>query len=179
MIENETAAARAGRPAALFAKVNALVDEGLIESLYRASQAGVKIDLMVRGACSLIPGVKGLSDNIRVRSIVDRFLEHSRIYYFGHADRLYLSSADWMPRNFFSRLEVAFPVLDDRLRRFLREVVIPTYLADTVKARELTPQGTWRKRPAGPNGVRAQVCFEDMALREYSGTPLQRVPKSA
>ncbi len=179
LIENETAAARAGRPAALFAKVNALVDEGLIESLYRASQAGVKIDLMVRGACSLIPGVKGLSDNIRVRSIVDRFLEHSRIYYFGHADRLYLSSADWMPRNFFSRLEIAFPVLDDRLRRFLREVVIPTYLADTVKARELTPQGTWRKRPAGPNGVRAQICFEDMARREYRGTPLQRVPESA
>jgi polyphosphate kinase len=179
LIENETAAARAGRPAALFAKVNALVDEGLIESLYRASQAGVKIDLMVRGACSLIPGVKGLSDNIRVRSIVDRYLEHSRIYYFGHADRLYLSSADWMPRNFFSRLEIAFPVLDDRLRRFLREVVIPTYLADTVKARELTPQGTWRKRPSGPNGVRAQFFFEDMARRGYHGTPLQWNPAGA
>ncbi|MBK8650880.1 MAG: hypothetical protein IPN23_04110 [Elusimicrobia bacterium] len=123
--------------------------------------------------------MKGLSDNIRVRSIVDRYLEHSRIYYFGHADRLYLSSADWMPRNFFSRLEIAFPVLDDRLRRFLREVVIPTYLADTVKARELTPQGTWRKRPSGPNGVRAQFFFEDMARRGYHGTPLQWNPAGA
>lgn len=179
LIDDETTAARAGRPAGLFAKVNALVDEGIIESLYRASQAGVKIDLMVRGACSLIPGVKGLSENIRVRSIVDRFLEHSRIFYFKDADRLYLSSADWMPRNFFSRLEIAFPVLDERLRRFLREVVIPAYLADTVKARELTPQGTWRKRPAGPNPVRAQFLFEELARWEYRGTPLQRNPAVA
>lgn len=185
-IETETAAAQAGRPASLFAKMNALVDEGIIESLYRASQAGVRIDLMVRGACSLIPGVKGLSDNIRVLSIVDRFLEHSRIFYFGASDRMYLSSADWMPRNFFSRLEVAFPILDDRLRRFIREVIIPIYLADTVKARELTPQGTWRKRSPTPirpvsvsfslpSPVRAQMCFEELARREYRGTPLCRV----
>jgi polyphosphate kinase len=185
LIEEEIVAAQAGRPASLFAKVNALVDEGIIESLYRASQAGVRVDLMVRGACSLIPGVKGLSDNIRVLSIVDRFLEHSRIFYFGDSDRMYLSSADWMPRNFFSRLEVAFPILDDRLRRFIRDVVIPIYLADTVKARELTPQGTWRKRSPAmvrpiptplhlPSPVRAQTCFEELAKRQYRDTPLCR-----
>jgi polyphosphate kinase len=162
-----------------------LVDEGIIECLYRASQAGVKINLMVRGACSLIPGVKGLSENIKVLSIVDRFLEHSRIYYFGDSQRLYLSSADWMPRNFFSRLEIAFPILDDRLRRFIREVVIPIYLADTVKARELTPQGTWRKRsPTAlrplpnflrlPPPVRSQACFEELSKRQYRDTPLCR-----
>ena len=185
LIEAETAAAQAGRPASLFAKVNALVDEGIIESLYRASQAGVRVDLMVRGACSLIPGVKGLSDNIRVLSIVDRFLEHSRIFYFGDSKRMYLSSADWMPRNFFSRLEVAFPILDNRLHQFIRDVVIPIYLADTVKARELTPQGTWRKRSpstsrplsesmALPIPVRAQTCFEELAKRQYRDTPLCR-----
>jgi polyphosphate kinase len=185
LIDAEIAAAQAGRPASLFAKVNALVDERMIESLYRASQAGVKIHLMVRGACSLIPGVKGLSDNIRVMSIVDRFLEHSRIFYFGDSNRMYLSSADWMPRNFFSRLEVAFPVLEEPLRAFIREVVIPLYLADTVKARELTPQGTWRKRTGHsprsiahtlglPSPVRAQFCFEELARREYKGTPLCR-----
>ncbi|MBK8870195.1 MAG: polyphosphate kinase 1 [Elusimicrobia bacterium] len=184
-IEAETAAALTGRPAGLFAKVNALVDEKIIECLYRASQAGVKVNLMVRGACSLIPQVKGLSDNIRVLSIVDRFLEHSRIYYFGDSDRMYLSSADWMPRNFFSRLEIAFPILDDRLRHFIRETVIPIYLADTVKARELTPQGTWRKRSTTalrplpdslhlPTPVRAQTCFEELAKRRYRDTPLCR-----
>lgn len=133
----------------------------------------------------MIPGVKGLSDNIRVLSIVDRFLEHSRIFYFGDADRLYLSSADWMPRNFFSRLEIAFPILDDALRQFIRDVVIPIYRADTVKARELTPQGTWRKRSSGsgdplqkklglPSPVRAQFCFQELARREYKNTPLCR-----
>ncbi|MBL8022677.1 MAG: polyphosphate kinase 1 [Elusimicrobia bacterium] len=185
LIESEITAAKAGRSASLFAKVNALVDEGIIDSLYRASQAGVRVNLMVRGACSLIPGVKGLSDNIRVLSIVDRFLEHSRIFYFGDADRLYLSSADWMPRNFFSRLEIAFPILDDALRQFIRDVVIPIYRADTVKARELTPQGTWRKRSSGsgdplqkklglPSPVRAQFCFQELARREYKNTPLCR-----
>lgn len=185
LIETETAAARAGQPAALFAKVNALVDEGIIESLYQASQAGVRVDLMVRGACSLIPGVKGLSDNIRVLSLVDRYLEHSRIYYFAHANRMYLSSADWMPRNFFSRLEVAFPVKDERIQRFIREVVIPIYLSDTAKTRELTPHGTWRKRSASgsstlstalelPTPVRAQFYFEALAQRGYRGTPLFR-----
>ena len=151
------------------AKVNALVDEQVIASLYRASQFGVQVDLIVRGACSLIPGVPGLSENIRVISIVDRCLEHSRFYYFASSRQLYLSSADWMPRNFFKRLEVAFPVLDQRIFTFIEKVIIPTYFEDTVKARELTAQGTWKKRipPIGSPERRAQFDFIAMAESGY------------
>jgi polyphosphate kinase len=191
LIDAEIRAARAGRSAYLFAKVNALVDEGIIGKLYAASRAGVTVDLVVRGACSLIPGVPGLSENIRVVSLVDRFLEHSRIYFFAHSNRIYLSSADWMPRNFFSRLELAFPVLDDRLHRYIREIVIPVYLADTVKGRELTAQGTWKRRttactqtprfrrlsPAfAGKAVRAQAHFEALAAKAYRDTPLSSLP---
>jgi polyphosphate kinase len=187
-IQAETQAAREGRRARIVAKVNALVDEAVIEHLYQASRAGVQVDLIVRGACALIPGVKGLSENIRVISVVDRFLEHSRIYLFQDSRKLYLSSADWMPRNFFSRLEIAFPVVDPGLYRYLVEVVIPAYLSDTVKARELTPQGTWRKRtlssvrlyrPPGSEGlfgkkpVRSQFLFQELAANGYAGTPLE------
>lgn len=187
-IQAETQAAREGRRARIVAKVNALVDGTVIEHLYQASQAGVKVDLIVRGACSLIPGVKGLSENIRVISVVDRFLEHSRIYYFADSKKMYLSSADWMPRNFFSRLEIAFPVADPQLYRYLETVVIPAYMADTVKAMELTPQGTWKKRtmasvrtyrPAtaeavfGKKPVRSQFLFQELADRGYQGTPLE------
>jgi polyphosphate kinase len=175
LIRSEMVAARRGETARIVAKVNALVDEAIIELLYEASQAGVQIELLVRGACSLIPGVKGLSDNIRVTSIVDRFLEHSRIYYFENAGEMYLSSADWMPRNFFSRLELAFPVLDPRLYSYLRDVVIPIYLEDRVKARELTPEGLWRLRSqAGTRTpIRAQFRLEELAERQYKGTPLE------
>jgi len=174
-IQAETKAALAGKPARIVAKVNALVDELVIDQLYRASKAGVKVDLIVRGACSLVPGVQGLSENIRVISIVDRFLEHSRLYYFESRQALYLSSADWMPRNFFSRLEIAFPVQDPLLRKFLIDFVIPTYLSDNVKARELTPQGTWKKRAArgGKGAVRSQFLFEEIAGKGYRGTPLE------
>jgi len=161
LIETETEAAHDGKPAYVFAKVNGLVDPRIVESLYQASQAGVQVDLVVRGACSLIPGVPGLSDNIRVVSLVDRFLEHSRIYYFAQANRMYLSSADWMPRNFFSRLELAFPVLDPQLFDTIRLKIIPAYLADTVKGRELTSQGTWRRRSsadtANPRFQKAEI----------------------
>ncbi len=191
LIETEIQAAREKRPARIFAKLNGLVDETIIRQLYRASQAGVRVDLVVRGACSLIPGVRGLSENIRVIGLVDRWLEHSRIYAFAAAKATYLSSADWMPRNFFSRLEVAFPVLDENLRRYLEEVVIGAYLSDTVKARELTPEGTWKKRTeaslhAAPppealagtrfddRGMRCQFFFEDLAAKGYRGTPLRR-----
>ncbi len=169
----ETDAARSGQPARIFAKVNALVDPEVINALYVASQAGVKIDLVVRGACSLIPGVSGMSDKIRVVSIVDRFLEHSRIYFFGNAKCLYLSSADWMPRNFFSRLELAFPVLDPDIYKYIDNVMIPTYLADTAKARELTAQGTWKKRakPGGKKAVRSQFVFEEFSRSDYAKTP--------
>jgi polyphosphate kinase len=187
-IQAETAAARAGRKARIVAKVNALVDPLVIDALYEASRAGVRVDLIVRGACSLIPGVKGLSEHIRVVSVVDRFLEHSRIYFFGDSRQLYLSSADWMPRNFFSRLEIAFPVQDSRLRRYIEEIIIPAYLADTVKARELTPQGTWKKRGMtqvrgvlggatesvfGKKPIRSQWLFQELAARNYKGTPLE------
>jgi polyphosphate kinase len=173
-IESEVKAAQEGKPARVVAKVNALVDEAVIESLYRASQAGVKIDLIVRGACSLIPGVPGLSENIRVISIVDRYLEHSRIYYFEHSRAMYLSSADWMPRNFFSRLEIAFPILDPRIFSYLEKVVIPTYLSDTVKARQLQPSGQWV--PCSPatrreSPVRSQFRLQELSALKTSPDP--------
>lgn len=175
LIHEEIQAAQRGVVGSrIVAKVNALVDEQVIASLYRASQAGVKVDLIVRGACSLIPGVAGLSKNIRVISIVDRFLEHSRVYYFGSSRRLYFSSADWMPRNFFNRLEIAFPVLDGRILSYVESVFLPTQLQDTVKARELTAQGVWKKRASrsGTAPVRAQFVFIDQASKDYAGTPL-------
>lgn len=190
LIQAETEAARAGRKARIVAKVNALVDDTLVEQLYEASRAGVQVDLIVRGACSLIPGVKGLSENIRVISIVDRFLEHSRIYYFGDSRALYLSSADWMPRNFFSRLELAFPILDPKIYRYLVEVIIPAYLLDTVKAKELMPQGLWRKRTQSfirpedhfsdsplksrKSSLSAQSLFIEVAAQKYKETLLTR-----
>jgi len=174
-ISMETLAAMEGKEARIFAKVNALVDQNIIESLYAASKAGVQIDLVVRGACSLIPGVKGLSENIRVISIVDRFLEHSRIYFFGSTRFLFLSSADWMPRNFFSRLEVAFPVLDPALCNHIKDVIIPTYLKDSVKSRRLTPKGLWMLPEAASNSpaIRSQGFFEEMAKNQYRGTSLE------
>ena len=190
-IQSEAEAAKNGQKARIVAKVNALVDEEVVENLYRASQAGVQIDLIVRGACSLIPGIAGFSDNIRVISVIDRFLEHSRVYYFGHSKVMYLSSADWMPRNFFSRLELAFPVNDPVLFQYLEQIVIPTYLSDHLKARELTPLGTWKKRTAQAAKthvtahlknlykglpLRSQFLFESLAKSEYQSTPLaQRV----
>jgi polyphosphate kinase len=186
-IHGETEAAKKGLKARIVAKVNALVDYTVIQHLYEASQAGVHIDLIVRGACSLLPGVKGLSENIRVISVVDRFLEHSRIYYFSNAKRIYLSSADWMPRNFFSRLELAFPVLDPDIYRYLERFIIPVYLSDTMKARELASDGKWRRRRlsvskldtaashlllAGEKAVRSQFLLEKAASQEYEGTPL-------
>lgn len=174
LIKAETHAAQAGGKGRIIAKVNALVDEKIIEDLYHASQAGVRIDLIVRGACSLIPGVKGLSDNIRVVSIVDRFLEHSRIYYFENSRAMYLSSADWMPRNFFSRLEIAYPVLDERLYRYISQILLPAYINDTVKARRLTSRGVWVKcgRPKNAPPMHAQAFFASLAKEEYRNTPL-------
>lgn len=173
-IDTEVTAARNGKPAKIVAKVNALVDEQLIEKLYDASCAGVQIDLIVRGACSLIPGVKGLSENIRVISIVDRFLEHSRIYYFGSTKELYFSSADWMPRNFFSRLEIAFPVKDPRVFEFIEQTILPAYLNDSVKAQVLTSAGSWKKKNSRgkTQAVQAQQYFEALSKAEYAGTPL-------
>ncbi|MGK5085496.1 polyphosphate kinase 1 [Bdellovibrionota bacterium FG-1] len=175
LIEEEILAAKNGKSARIVAKVNTLVDHAVIQKLYLASNEGVTIDLIVRGACALIPGIKGLSENIRVFSIVDRLLEHSRIYYFESSNALYLSSADWMPRNFFSRLELAFPILDKRIHDFIVKIVLPTYLQDRVKAQELTSDGTWQKRPLPERGspLRSQFYFDELATQKYKGTPLE------
>jgi polyphosphate kinase len=145
LIEREAAHARAGRPARVVAKVNSLVDPTIIRALYDASQAGVKIDLIVRGGCALRPGVRGLSSNIRVRSVVGRFLEHSRIFVFqnGGAAEVYLGSADWMPRNLYERVEVMFRLKDQNLARQVCQEILGPYLADTRKARLMTPDGSY------------------------------------
>jgi polyphosphate kinase len=138
----------------------------VIEALYRASQAGVKIDLLVRGICSLRPQWPGLSDLITVRSMVDRFLEHSRIYYFenGGEPEIYAGSPDWMPRNFFRRIEAVFPVEDRRLRERLKNQVLGTCLADNVKAWQLRADGTYaRRKPPGGAARRSQAEFLALA----------------
>ncbi len=177
LIRAETALHRQRGGGEIKAKMNSLVDPGIIKALYEASRAGVKVDLLVRGICCLKPGIKGLSENIRVTSIVDRFLEHSRIYYFGAGGggKLYLSSADWMPRNFYSRFEIAFPVLDPVLKKYVKETILDKGLADNVKASRLLPDGTYVKlRPAqGEPRVRSQAHFVSLAQRFYKGTPLE------
>ena len=153
LIEREADHARARRPARIIAKMNALLDKPLIQALYKASQAGVEIDLIVRGMCALRPGVRGVSDRIRVRSIVGRLLEHSRIYSFanGGDEELYLGSADWMPRNLYERVEVVFPVGDSLLRQRVRQEILEAYLADNAKARLLQPDGDYER--AAPRSI--------------------------
>ena len=145
LIRREQEHAQAGRPAHIVAKMNALLEPAIIQALYQASQAGVEVDLIVRGISILRPGVKGLSERIRVRSIVGRFLEHSRIFHFanGGHDEIYLGSADWMPRNLFERCEVVFPVRDPAVIARIHDEILPTYLADTVKARIQQPDGSY------------------------------------
>jgi polyphosphate kinase len=147
LIQQQTALAASGKPARIFAKLNALVDPEVIRVLYQASQAGVSIDLVVRGICCLRPGVPGISDNIRVTSIVDRFLEHSRIYVFGAGDeaQVFLSSADWMPRSFYRRVEVMYPLESPSLRKRILEQIVPAYLRDNVRARRLLPDGRYER----------------------------------
>src|SRR4051812_27077567 len=152
-IERERDNALAGKPARIIAKLNSLVDQEVIEKLYEASGAEVTIDLIVRGICCLRPKIPGLSDYIRVISIVGRFLEHSRIYYFENAGtpEIYLSSADWMPRNFLRRIEVAYPLESPPLREQMIKEVLPRFLNDRVKSRELQPDGSYRRlKPEGP-----------------------------
>src|SRR3954468_21957129 len=145
LIAREIDHARLGRPARIIAKMNALLDKNIIAALYRASQAGVDVDLIVRGMCALRPGIRGVSDRIKVRSIVGRFLEHSRVFYFanGGQDSIYVSSADWMPRNLYERVEVMFPVKDPMLRDRIKHEILDAYLADTVKARVLRRDGSY------------------------------------
>ena len=145
LIAREAEHARQGRPARIIAKMNALLDKSIVQALYRASQAGVEIDLIVRGMCALRPGVRGVSDRIRVRSIVGRFLEHSRIYCFanGGDEEIFLGSADWMPRNLYGRVEVVFPLKEPMLRQRVLQEILEVYLADCAKSRILLPDGDY------------------------------------
>ncbi len=154
LIDREAEHARQGREARIIAKMNALLDKSVVQALYRASQAGVEIDLIVRGICALRPGVKGLSDRIRVRSIVGRFLEHSRIYYFanGGDEEIYMGSADWMPRNLYERVEVLVPLRDELLRDRVRHEILDAYLADNRKARILLRDATYIRAWQSPQG---------------------------
>ncbi len=185
LIDREAEHARAGRPAHIIAKMNALLDGKTVRALYAASQAGVQIDLIIRGMCSLRPGVRGLSENIRVRSIVGRFLEHSRIFWFSNGtsaatvaaepagenepapaadtSEVYCGSADWMPRNLYDRCEAVFPVTDPTLRHRLRTEILQLYLDDTVKARLLQPDGTYTRPPRTTHPVDSQQQLMHLA----------------
>ncbi|MDE2304891.1 MAG: polyphosphate kinase 1 [Gammaproteobacteria bacterium] len=166
-IEGEIACARAGRPARIIAKLNALTEPAMIRALYRASQAGVTVDLIVRGVCCLRPGVPGVSDRISVRSIVGRFLEHSRVYYFGNGGeaQVYCGSADWMDRNLFRRIEVAFPVESAELRRRVIEE-LQLYLSDDTQSWRLMSDGSY-VHASGPGGV----CAQTRLLQWYAERP--------
>ncbi|WP_404425165.1 polyphosphate kinase 1 [Nibricoccus sp. IMCC34717] len=164
LIERETDNARAGKPARILAKMNALVDKATIDNLYAASQAGVQIDIIVRGVCCLVPGVKGLSETIRVRSIVGRFLEHARAFYFenhGGEPQLFAGSADWMPRNFFRRIELLFPIEDAELRRWFMHEFFPMKLQDNEGATLLQTSGAYLPVPreAGAPSFSSQNYF--------------------
>jgi polyphosphate kinase len=175
-VSREIEHAKAGRPGRIVAKMNSLVDAKMINALYEASAAGVSIDLIVRGICCLRPGVAGLSDNIRVISIVGRFLEHERIYYFCNngAEEVYLGSADWMDRNFDRRVETIFPIEDPTLRERIVTQVLSLNLVDNVGARDLAPDGTYKRRsPAGAEPICAQELF---LANNFS--VLERVPMS-
>jgi polyphosphate kinase len=165
LIAREADHARAGKPARLIAKINGLLDPPTIEALYAASQAGVEIDLIVRGMCALRPGVPGLSDSIRVRSIIGRFLEHSRIFWFANAgaDEIFCGSADWMTRNLYERCEVVFPVVDPALKTRLRDEILKSYLLDNVKARTMRPDGTYQRAPKTGTLLSAQEHFMEIS----------------
>ena len=189
LIEREARHAKRGRPARMIVKVNAIVDPPVIRALYRASQAGVEIDLIVRGQCTLVPALRGISSRIRVRSIVGRFLEHSRIFYFenGGKPEIYLGSADWMPRNLYERVEVLFPLKDSRLCDRVCTEILSAYLADTRKARILGADGTYSRPRAVRNGHGFSVQEHLMGLAAGSsgavrnavlrGSPVVYTPK--
>ncbi|HKY42672.1 MAG TPA: polyphosphate kinase 1 [Pyrinomonadaceae bacterium] len=163
LFDREIEHQRAGRPAHIIAKFNRLADLQIIEKLYEVSQAGVRVDLIVRGICMLRPGIPGLSENITVRSVVGRFLEHSRVFWFsnGGNDQVYIGSADWMSRNLKHRIEVVAPVSDPKLKRYLRDVLLETYLSDNTKARELQPDGRYATLDQGREAFNAQTYFID------------------
>lgn len=166
-IASEAANAREGRPAHIVAKLNSLVDASVIEAMYEASRAGVRIDLLVRGICCLVPGLPRTSENIRVTSVIDRYLEHSRIFVFenGGDPLVYVSSGDWMPRNFFRRIELTYPVKDPMLSKRIREEIIAVSLSDNVKAWELHSDGTYHRVLAQGPPLRSQERFIELTRR--------------
>jgi polyphosphate kinase len=164
LIHREAEHARAGRPARIVAKMNALVDHEVIMALYAAAQAGVEISLLIRGICCLRPGIPGISDRIRVLAVVDRFLEHTRTFWFtnGGADDVYISSADWMPRNFHRRVELLVPILDGDLKRRVTQEILGTMLADNTKTWILNPDGRYTRVEPGEPAVRSQLKFIEL-----------------
>jgi len=186
LIEREAEHARAGRPARIIAKMNSLLEQRIVEALYAAAHAGVEIDLIVRGICSLRPGLKKLSERIRVRSIVGRFLEHSRLYYFlnGGDEEFYCGSADWMPRNLFERCEVIYPIRDAQIKTRVRDEILAAYLADNVKARQLRADGSYaRLRDASEPAFSVQDFLIQVAegkadISEIPKAPAAPEPKS-
>src|ERR1700746_221867 len=186
LIEREADHARHGRPARIIAKMNALLDKKVILALYQASQAGFGIDLLVRGICALRPDVRGVSDRIRVRSIVGRFLEHSRVYYFenGGEEEVYVGSADWMPRNLYERVEVLVPLRDPMLRERVRQEILEAYLADNSKTRILAKDGSYhrvwqtpgRRGGKAPTGAAAFNAQEFLIGLAEGKQPLQAIP---
>jgi polyphosphate kinase len=181
LIRREAEHARAGRPAHIVAKMNAILEPSVIDALYQASQAGVEVDLIIRGVSIIRPGVKGLSDNIRVRSIVGRFLEHSRIFHFanGGNDEIYLGSADWMPRNLFERCEVVFPVRDPAALARIHDEILSAYLADTTKARLQQPDGSYIRASKALKDAPA-FSAQDFLMQLAEGkTDMSAIPKLA
>ncbi len=183
LIRREAENAKRGLPSRIVAKMNALVGQEIIEELYRASSMGVRIDLIVRGLCCLRPGIPGVSENITVRSIVDRFLEHSRIYYFENAcqPEVFMGSADWMPRNFFRRIEIVFPVEDGNLRERVKTEVLDLCLADNTKARFLDATGNYSLVPAKRSARSRRCQFELVTLAQQNASrsatsPQQKYP---
>ena len=179
LIRREAEHAQAGRPAHIVAKMNALLEPSVIEALYAASKAGVEVDLIIRGLCILRPGVKGLSERIRVRSIVGRFLEHSRIFHFenGGEPEIFLGSADWMPRNLFERCEVVFPVRDPAAKARIHDEILAAYLADTVKARLQQPDGTYLRASKILKDVPAFASQSFLMQLAEGKVELEAVPK--
>jgi polyphosphate kinase len=171
LIEREIEKTTEKKPGRIIAKMNALVDAQTICKLYEASRAGVRIDLLVRGICCLRPGIPGVSENIRVTSILDRYLEHSRIYYFhnGGEPEIYSGSADWMPRNFKRRAEILYPIEEQRLKARIINEILATYLADNVKARIMQPDGSYVRVPRDPDKREIRSQFELIAIARKGG----------
>jgi polyphosphate kinase len=180
-IAQEAANVRAGKPGRIIAKINGLLEPAVVQALYRASQAGVKIDLVCRGICALRPGLPGISDNIRVTSIVDRFLEHSRVYYFhnGGDPLVYIGSADWMDRNLSRRVEVVFPIEQADLERRLIDEVLAVAMTDNTKSRELLPDGTYRRvvSAADQPALRSQERFLETAIQNAQRRLIETTPQ--